>query len=85
MVFFTVLFNRMKITVEIDELKLARVMELGGIRTKTAAIEFALETAERELIRDRLYSVRPTAEELRESVDPAYSVTRLREKERGGK
>lgn len=37
----------MKTTVEVDEKKLSRLMELTGIRTKTGAFDYTLSTAER--------------------------------------
>ena len=36
-----------KTTIELDEQKLARVMKLTGIKTRRAAVDFALEQAER--------------------------------------
>ena len=68
----------MKMTFEIDEKKLARVMKLTGIRTKTAAVEYALGTAERAARREKLFAIRWKAEELAAAVDPSYDVNTVR-------
>jgi Arc/MetJ family transcription regulator len=65
-------------TLEIDEKKLSRVMKLTGIRTKTAVVEYALETAERAARREKLFAIRWKREELASAVDPAYDVLALR-------
>jgi Arc/MetJ family transcription regulator len=65
-------------TLEIDEKRLARVMKLAGIRTKTAAVQYALREAERAARRDRLFATRWKSEELAAAVDPAYDVLALR-------
>lgn len=72
----------MKITVEIDEKKLSRLMELTGIRTKTGALDYALSTAERIARRDKLLADVLTPEDLHEAVDPAYDILALREHEK---
>jgi Arc/MetJ family transcription regulator len=68
----------MKMTFEVDEKKLARVMKLTGIRTKTAAVEYALSAAERAARREKLFATRWNAEELAAAVDPAYDVSMVR-------
>jgi Arc/MetJ family transcription regulator len=68
----------MKMTFEVDEKKLARVMRLTGIRTKTAAVEYALGTAERAARREKLFAIRWKAEELTAAVDPSYDVHAVR-------
>ena len=68
----------MKMTLEVDEKKLAKVMKLTGIRTKTAAVEYALGTAERAARREKLFSIRWKSEELAAAVDPAYDVLAVR-------
>ncbi|OHD71258.1 MAG: hypothetical protein A2177_01305 [Spirochaetes bacterium RBG_13_68_11] len=68
----------MKMTLEVDEKKLAKVMKLTGIRTKTAAVEYALGTAERAARREKLFAIRWKPEELAAAVDPAYDVLTLR-------
>jgi Arc/MetJ family transcription regulator len=68
----------MKMTLEVDEKKLARVMKLTGIRTKTGAVEYALGTAERTARREKLFTVRWKPEELASAVDPTYDVLAVR-------
>jgi Arc/MetJ family transcription regulator len=68
----------MKMTLEVDEKKLARVMKLTGIRTKTGAVEYALGTAERTARRDKLFTIRWKPEELSAAVDPTYDVLAVR-------
>ncbi len=72
----------MKITVEIDEKKLARLMKLTGIRTKTKALDYALSTAERSARRSRLLATSLAPEELENAVDPGYDLRKLREREK---
>jgi hypothetical protein len=71
----------MKITVEIDEKKLSRLMRLTGIRTKTRALDFALNTAERSTRRDHLLAHPLKAKDLKDAVYPSYDIRKLREKE----
>jgi Arc/MetJ family transcription regulator len=68
----------MRMTLEIDEKLLSRVMKLTGILTKTAAVEYALGTAERAARRAKLFSIRWKHEELAAAVDPTYDVLALR-------
>jgi len=72
----------MKITVDIDEKKLSRLMDLTGIRTKTRALDYALSIAERNARRDKLFETRLDPEELGEAVDPSYDLLALREAEK---
>jgi hypothetical protein len=73
-----------KITVEIDEEKLSRLMKLTGIRTKTGALDYALSLAERTARRDRLLAQPLSPEDLSGAVDPAYDLLGLREREEPG-
>jgi Arc/MetJ family transcription regulator len=68
----------MKMTIEIDEQRLSRLMKLAGIRTKTAAVDWALRAAERAARRERLFATRWAEEELRSAVDPSYDVLAVR-------
>jgi Arc/MetJ family transcription regulator len=68
----------MKMTIEIDERRLSRLMKLAGIRTKTAAVDWALRSAERSVRREKLFATRWAEEELRSSVDPSYDVFAVR-------
>jgi hypothetical protein len=72
----------MKITVEIDEKKLARLMKLTGITTKTKALDYALSAAERSARRDRLLSTSIVAKDLENAVEPRYDLRALRARER---
>jgi Arc/MetJ family transcription regulator len=72
----------MKMTLEVDEKKLARVMRLTGIRTKTAAVDYALLSAEKSARREKLFAVRWKATDLSGAVDPAYDVMAVRHAER---
>ena len=68
----------MKMTIEIDERRLSRLMKLAGIRTKTAAVDWALRSAERSARREKLFATRWGEEELRSSVDLSYDVLAVR-------
>lgn len=72
----------MKITVEVDEKKISRLMKLTGIRTKRKALDFALSVAERHARRNGLLKTFLSAEELQGAVDPSYDLLALREKEK---
>ena len=65
-------------TLEIDERKLSRIMKLAGIRTKTAAVDWALRSAERAAKREKLFAIRWNEEELRSAMDPSYDVLAAR-------
>jgi Arc/MetJ family transcription regulator len=70
--------GEMKMTVEIDERRLARFMKIAGISTKTAAIDRALRAAERAARREKLFNTRWSAEDLRGAMDPSYDVLAVR-------
>jgi Arc/MetJ family transcription regulator len=72
----------MKMTVEIDEKRLSRLMKRTGIRTKTRALDYALRLAERVTIRDRLLATPLTADDLAGAVDPGYDLLALRRSDR---
>jgi hypothetical protein len=65
----------------IDEAKLSRIMTLTGIRTKTAAIDFALDSTERAARLRKLLSGHLGAAQLRKATDPAYDLAALRARE----
>ncbi|MGA2974335.1 MAG: type II toxin-antitoxin system VapB family antitoxin [Spirochaetia bacterium] len=73
----------MKMTIEIDEARLSRLMKLAGIRTKTAAVDWALRSAEHTVRREKLFAVRWGEEELASSVDPSYDVLAIRHQANG--
>jgi putative antitoxin of VapBC-like toxin-antitoxin system len=72
-----------KTTVELDEQKLRRVMELTGIKTRKEAIDYALGQAERAAKMAKLFK-RPvrTRSEIKDALDPSYDLTKLREREK---
>jgi putative antitoxin of VapBC-like toxin-antitoxin system len=72
-----------KTTVELDEQKLRRVMELTGIKTRKEAIDYALGQAERAAKMAKLFT-RPvrTRSEIKDALDPSYDLTKLREREK---
>jgi Arc/MetJ family transcription regulator len=72
-----------KTTVELDEEKLRRVMELTGLKTRKDAIDYALSQAERAAKMARLFArPRTTKDELKGALDPKYDLTALREREK---
>ncbi len=73
---------RMKMTVEIDEKKLSRLMKLTGITTKTGALSYALSAAERRARRDKLLSTSLASKDLENAIDPRYDLGELRVRER---
>ena len=75
----------MKTTIDIDEARLKRVMKLAGLKTRKAAVEFALREAERAARIKRLLGASLADEEFTDAVDSAYDVRSLRERERPGK
>jgi Arc/MetJ family transcription regulator len=72
----------MKTTIDLDERRLASVMRLTGIRTRKAAVDYALSAAERQASLDRLLERALPDQEYRTAVDPQYDVLALRRKER---
>ena len=72
----------MKTTVELDEQKLRRLMELTGIKTRREAIDFALTEAERVAALKKQLQKRWSPEDLKEALEPHYDVLKLREEER---
>jgi Arc/MetJ family transcription regulator len=71
----------MKTRIEIDERRLARVMQLTGIRTKTQAVDFALRAAERIAMKRQLLSTVLREADLEGAVDPVYDVLELGDRE----
>jgi Arc/MetJ family transcription regulator len=74
---------RMKTTVELDEQKLLRVMELTGLKTRKEAIDFALSEAERAAKIAKLFArPRRSKDELQNLLDPEYDLAALRAQEK---
>jgi hypothetical protein len=74
----------MKTTVEIDEHKLNRVMELCQISTRREAIDRALTELERQASFKQVLSRKWDPAILRDAIDPAYDVLELRNQETPG-
>ena len=72
----------MKTTIVLDEEKLRRVMRLTGLKTRKAAIDFALTEAER-IARVESFYRKPfyVVSEGEPVVDPEYDLAALREGE----
>lgn len=74
---------RVKTTVELDEEKLRRVMELTGLKTRKDAIDYALSQAERAAKMAKLFArPRRSKDELKGALDPKYDLKALREQEK---
>ena len=73
----------MKMTMHIDDGLLERVMAATGAKSKTMAVDLALREMDRKVTLTRLTSegLRLTPDELRESIDPAYDLIALRQKD----
>jgi Arc/MetJ family transcription regulator len=72
--------DAVKITLHVDEALLARVMEAAGVKSKTKAIDLALREMDRKA---RLLSLCSEglglgADELKETLDPAYDLHAMR-------
>ncbi len=63
-----------KTTMEIDEEKLDRVMELGGFKTRKEAVDWALTEAIRLVTINRIAENPWTPEMLKDVIDPDYDV-----------
>lgn len=67
-------YNKVKTTIDLDEQKLKRVMQLTGIKTRREAIDFALTEAERIAAIDSYYQKTFYADDTGLVVDPDYDV-----------
>lgn len=74
----------MKMTLHIDEELLSRVMEATGTSSKTRAIDLALREMDRraKLINLSTAGLGLGPDQLKEAVDPAYDLERMRRTER---
>jgi len=70
----------MKMTMHIDDALLARVMEATGTTSKTKAIDLALREMDRKakLVKLAYAGLDLSADELKDAVDPAYSLEEMR-------
>jgi Arc/MetJ family transcription regulator len=71
----------MKTTVELDEDRLQQVMRLGHLKTRKAALAFALIETEK-LLRLRNLAAKSFYGTERDVVDPNYDLLKLRKKEK---
>ena len=73
----------MKMTMHIDDALLARVMDATGTTSKTTAIDLALREMDRraKLVKLTTAGLGLTPDELRDAVDPAYSLEEMRRTE----
>ena len=74
---------RMKTTIDLDEDKLRRVMQLTGVKTRREAVDQALTEAERIAKIRRMLSREWTEEEMKDAFAPNYDVLKIREQEKG--
>jgi putative antitoxin of VapBC-like toxin-antitoxin system len=79
---FTLIFVWVKTTVELDEKKLLRIMALTGLKTRKAAIDYALTQAERAAKLAKLFARRWTRQELETALEPSYNLEALRERDK---
>jgi Arc/MetJ family transcription regulator len=70
----------MKMTMNIDDALLARVMEATGATSKTKAIDLALREVDRKakLVKLSAAGLGLGAEELKDAIDPAYDLETMR-------
>lgn len=68
----------MKMTIDIDEHALEHFMSVIGVSTKREAVNEAIRMADRVARRRLLLESSFSADELRNAVDPAYSLSRTR-------
>jgi Arc/MetJ family transcription regulator len=68
----------MKTTIELDEVKLDRIMVLTGISTMKEAVDWSLNEALRIATINRVMEDPWTAEEARAAVDPNYDLIAVR-------
>jgi Arc/MetJ family transcription regulator len=73
----------MKMTLNIDDALLDRVMEATGASSKTAAIDLALREVDRKatLVRIASEGLGLSSDALKEAVDPGYDLEELRARE----
>jgi 2-hydroxychromene-2-carboxylate isomerase len=75
------ILSRMKTTIDLDEAKLKNVMKLTGIKTRKAAVDYALAEVERKARLAGLMS-RPCYVAEGPAMDPTYDLSKLRDADR---
>lgn len=71
----------MKTTVDIDEEKLTGVMKMAGIKSRKAAVDYALACAQRIERLRKLFEDPLPDREYADALDPSYDVMAVREKD----
>ena len=71
----------MKTTIEIDEALLGNVMALTGVKTRRAAVDYALREAEKKAKVDWLVREAPPDDAFAGAVDAEYDLLALRDRE----
>jgi hypothetical protein len=79
---FALIFVWVKTTVELDEMKLLRIMALTGLKTRKAAIDYALTQAERTAKLTKLFARPWTRQELEAALEPGYDLEALRDQDK---
>lgn len=74
----------MKTTIDIDEKKLTKVMRLTGVRSRKAAVDYALSCTERVERLRKLFENPLPDEEYRTATDPSYDLAAIRNQDRPG-
>ena len=76
--------TRMKTTIDIDEKKLGEVMRLTGLRSRKAAVDYALTSTERMERLRKLFEEPLPDEEYLHALDPAYDLSATRSMDQTG-
>jgi len=76
------ILGHVKTTIDIDESKLGKVMRLTGVRSRKAAVDYALACTERVERLRKLFEKPLPDEEYRTALDPAYDLMALRAKDK---
>jgi Arc/MetJ family transcription regulator len=71
-------YGHMKTTIELDDEKLVRIMDLTGLKTRKEAVDWALTEALRIANIDRIAEEPWDAEFLKEAVEPGYDILEMR-------
>jgi Arc/MetJ family transcription regulator len=74
--------SRMKTTIDIDEKKLNGIMRMAGIRSRKAAVDYALSCTDRIERLRKLFENPLPDEEYANSLDPSYDVMVVRERDK---
>lgn len=83
--FWRHIISRMKTTIDIDAARLKRVMKLTGVKTRKAAVEYALREAEKSGHIEHLVREALPGADFADAVDPAYDIVTTRALDGGGR